>query len=179
MSALKRNNSATQSAPTWPLTPKTLRQNPRLPFPVNKIVVPKFKQIEEVKESFDLKPDVDKSNAVFIADTWLALAPVKFEPRVELDPRQAPDEDDDNSFEETFTGRIAGVRRVSASSFPQSVESVEVPPNTLGPVTTPQQRGRPKGSKNRRRDPVVDLDAPQEVMTPRKFAGAHDNMALC
>ena len=146
--------------------------------PTEDSVSPKVVQIEKVEESFDIKADVVNSNAVFIVDTWPALASVKFEPRVELDPRQAPDEDNDDSFEETFTARIAGVRLVSASSSAKSVESVEFLPNTLDPATTPRQRRRPKGSKNRRRDPVVDPDAPQEVMMPRKFAGAHDNMAL-
>ena len=85
MSALKQKDSATQSAPPWPLTPKTLRQNPRHPFPNEEIVAPKVEQIEEIEETFNLKPDVD--NAVFIADTWPALAPVKFEPEIALDPR--------------------------------------------------------------------------------------------
>ena len=176
MSTLKRKDSATQSAPPWPLTPRTLGQNARLPFPDNdnEIVAPKVEQIEENEVTFNLKPDID--NAVFIADTWPALTPVKS--LVELDPCQAPDEDNDDSFEETFTATIAGVRLVSASSSAKSVESVEFLPNTLDPATTPRQRRRPKGSKNRRRDPVVDPDAPQEVMMPRKFAGAHDNMAL-
>ena len=88
MSALKRYNSATQSAPPWPLTPKILRQNPRLIVPDDESVSPKVVQIKKVEESFDIKPDVDDSKAVFIAETWPALAPVKFEPRVELDPRQ-------------------------------------------------------------------------------------------
>ena len=64
MSALKRNDSATQSAPPWPLTPKTN----------NKVIAPKVEQVEEVEAIIDLKPVVDEDNAVFIADTWPALA---------------------------------------------------------------------------------------------------------
>ena len=74
--------------------------------------------------------------------------------------------------------KIAGFRLASASSSAQSVHSTEVPPKNLGPATTPRQRVRPKGAKNWRRDPVVDPEAPLEVLTPLKFAGAHDNMAL-
>ena len=95
---------------------------------------------------------------------------------MELDPCQAADDDD--SFEESFNARIAGVCLVSASSSAQFVESVEVPPGTLGPASTPGQRGRPRGSKNCWLDQVVDPDALMEIVTPQKFAGAHDNMAL-
>ena len=131
------------------------------------------------EESFNIKPDLS-GNYVFVKDTWSTLAPVKFEPTVELDPCQAPSEDiyalDD--FEDKFSAKIAGVHLASASSSAQSVDSVEVPPKSLGAATTPRQRRRPKGSQNWQRNPVVDPEALLEVSTPRKFAGADDNMAL-
>ena len=104
--------------------------------------------------------------------------PVKFEPKVELDPRQGISEDDDYSLEDRFVASVAGFRLASASSSAQSVESTDVPSKSLGPATTPQQRRRPKESCNRRRVPVVDPEAPQEVSTLQKFAGSRDNMAL-
>ena len=86
----------------------------------------------------------------YIQDTWPEPAPVKFEPAMELDPRQAPNETtDDDSLEEKFVAKITRFHLVSASSSAQSVESVDVPPCNLGLATTPRQLGRPKGSKNR------------------------------
>ena len=144
------------------------------PSPSLDEIAPKIEDIEEVEAAIDVKPDVFAPDAVFIADIWPALAPVKVEPQVAFDPRQASDFDSDD----TFNARIAGFRLATASLLAQSVISVDVPPNTLGPAKTPQSLRRPKGSKNRRCDPVVDHDATPEVGTPRKFARAHDNMAL-
>ena len=98
---------------------------------------------EVAKELFDIKPDVS-SNYLFIEDTWSALAPVKFKPTVELDPGQAPSEDANDSFEEKFSARIAGVRLASASSSAQSVDSVEVPPKIVYAIRWWTQRRRKK-----------------------------------
>ena len=98
MSALEQNENATQSAPPWPLTPIP-RQNPRLLAPENESVSQKDAEVAE--ESFDIKPEISGNN-VFIEDMWPALAPVKFEPSMELDPRQAPGKDADDSFEKKF-----------------------------------------------------------------------------
>ena len=173
MSALKGNDGATQSAVPWPLTPIP-RQNPRLIAQGD--VSPKHAEVPE--ETFDIKPDVSGNN-VYDEDTWPELAPVKFEPAVELNPRQALGKaTDDDSLEEKFMARIAGVPLASASSSAQSLESGKVPPNNLGLATTLRQCKRPKRSRNWRRDPVVDPEAPLEVLTPRKFAGSHNNLAL-
>ena len=67
-----------------------------------------------IEETFDIKPDVASNSYTFIEDTWPALALVKSEPTVELDPCQALIEDDD-SFEESFSAGIAGVRIVFRS----------------------------------------------------------------
>ena len=75
-------NSATQSAPPWPLT-HVPRQNPRI------IAQNASPNRESNKVSFDIKPDIGEGN-IFVKDTWPELAPVKFEPTVELDPRQEP-----------------------------------------------------------------------------------------
>ena len=165
-------NSATQSAPPWPLTPIP-RHNPCILAPNSSP-----NRAEAPEAEYNIKPDIGEGN-VYVQDTWPDLAPVKFEPAVELDPRQAPDEtSDDDSLGKKFVAKIAGCRLASASSSAQSVESTKVPPNNLGPTTTPRQHGRPKGAKNRRRDPVVDPEAPLVTVTPRKWAGTHDNMAL-
>ena len=134
-------NSVTQSAPPWPLTPVP-RHNPRI------LAQDASPNRESHKVEYDIKPDIGEN--MYVQDTWPEIALVKFEPAVELDPRQAPDETtDDDSFEEMFVAKIAGFHLVSASSSAQSVESVDVPPCDLGPATTPRQRGRPKWSKNR------------------------------
>ena len=116
-------------------------------------IAPKIEDIEELEAAIDKKLNIDAPDAVFIADTCPALAPVKFEPEVALDPRQVPDSE---SEEDTFNARIAGFHLASMSSSSQSVASVDVLANMLGPAGTPQRRGRYKGSKNRRSDPVVD-----------------------
>ena len=164
-------DSATQSAPPWPPTPIP-RHNPRLI--ARKEASPDQTYASEA--TFDIKPEVRDHK--FVEDTWPNLAPVKFEPKVELDPRQGLDEEDDDSLEDHFVAKVAGCRLASASSSAQSVELTDIPPKSLGPATTPRQRGRPKGSRNCQQDLVVDPEAPQEVSTPRKFASAHDNMAL-
>ena len=118
--------------------------------------------------SYNIKPDISEGN-VYVQDTWPDLALVKFEPAVELDPRQALDEtSDDDSLQKKFVAKIAGCRLASTSSSAQSVESTEVPSNNLGPTTTPRQRGRLKGAKNWRRDPEVDPEAPLVIATPRQ-----------
>ena len=105
------------------------------------------KDAKIVEKSFDIKTNVADNNAVFIKDTWPALAPVKFKPHVELDPRQAPDKDADDLFEETFSARIAIVRLTFASLSAQSVDSVEVPPNNLGPGQRLDNANAPKDKK--------------------------------
>ena len=74
-------------------------------------------------------------NTVFIEDTWPALA---------WNSTQAPDEDADDSFEEKFSARIAGVHLASASSSAQSVDSVEVPPKTRVPQRRLDNADAPK-----------------------------------
>ena len=138
--------------------------------------LPQPDRTEAPEATFNIKPDVGDHK--FVEDTWPHLAPVKFEPKVELDPRQGLDEEVNDSLEDRFVAKVAGCRLASASSSAQSVESTDIPPKSLGPATTTRQRGRPKGSRNRQRDLVVDPEAPQEVLTPQKFASAHDNMAL-
>ena len=60
---------------------------------------PNFEDIEEVEAAIDEKTIVDTPDATFITNTWPALAPVKFEPEVALDLRQAPESDsEENSF---------------------------------------------------------------------------------
>ena len=82
---------ATQCAPPWPLTPIP-RQNPRLLAQGS--VSPKHAEVLE--EIYDIKQDVSTNN-VYVKDTWPELAPVKFEPAMELDPCQALDETTDDS----------------------------------------------------------------------------------
>ena len=133
----------TQNAPPWPLT-LIPRQNPRLLAQGD--VLPKHAEVPE--ETFDIKPDVGGDNE-YVEDTWPELAPVKFQPAVELDPRQALGEAiDDDSLEEKFVAKVACVHLASASSSAQSLESIEVPPSNLGPAKTSRQRRRPKGAKN-------------------------------
>ena len=98
-------NSATQSAPPWPLTPIP-RHNPR-------ILAPNASPNRAEEVSYDIKPDIGEGN-VYIQDTWPELSLVKFEPAVELDPRQAPDETSDNDWlEKKFVAKIAGCRLAS------------------------------------------------------------------
>ena len=91
MSNYKQNEKVTQSAPPWPLTPIP-RQNPRLLAQDDEDASPENGGI--VEEFFDIEPDVGGDN-VFVEDTWPELAPVKFEPKLELDPRQAHGENAD------------------------------------------------------------------------------------
>ena len=71
----KRMDSATQSAPLWPLTPIT-RHNPRL---LAQDASPNRAEVPEV--TFDIKPDIGKGN-VYVEDMWPELAPLKFEPAI-------------------------------------------------------------------------------------------------
>ena len=87
----KRMDSATQSDPPWPLSPIP-RHNPCLLAREN--ASPNREETQEA--TFDIKPDVGAN--VYVEDTWPELAPVKFDPMVELDPRQGLNEDDDDSL---------------------------------------------------------------------------------
>ena len=95
------------------------------------------------------------------------LEPVKFKPLPPLDPRQ---EALDSSEEETafIAAQVAGVCIASASSSTQSLEAPKNPA-MLGRAAAPKCRGHPVGSRYQRRDPVVDLEAPPVVATPKKL----------
>ena len=120
----------------------------------------------ELKE---VKPVVneDSLEAVHNGDTWPYLKPLKFEPTPELDPWQnagnAPESDKEENA--LVRAHVAGVRVASASSSAASLASVDVPPPALGPASTLK---RPKGAKNRWRDPVVVPDAQPVINSPQK-----------
>ena len=163
---------------------KLITNNPRLFDEPHHFASPR-RVIDKVSDEFDIgdvdvKPDVDSEGSLdveFTGDTWPKLEPIQFKAQLPIDPRQAfVDEPEDDN--EILCKQVVGVHLVSASSSEQSLPSTDVPQPALGPAASPRKWGRPKGSKNRRRDPVDDPNAVPAITTPRKYAGAHNNMAL-
>ena len=175
MSELQASNGATQSAPPWPVEQTLMHRNPRLAprepsnTPCSSSPTPIDHALEDLQVDIKREAEVDVEH---VDATWPELKPIKFKPFPPLDLGQAfNDASHDNA---ALTARVAGVRIVLVSSSAQSVESVHIPPVALGPAATPQRRGRPRGSRNRR----VDPDAEPDVSTLSKYGGIHDNMAL-
>ena len=81
----QKQNDATQSAPPWTLTPRLQRQNPRLPLTTLR---QRSKTLRKLRRPSTVNRTLTLRTPFFIADTWPALAPVKLEPQVALDPRR-------------------------------------------------------------------------------------------